>query len=472
MAKPTLRSQERARRRDAEAAAPKTPAEFARTLERDGVRVQEHALANGLTVILVERHLDPVVAVMTWYKVGGRNETEREAGVSHFLEHMMFKGSAKYGKGQVDLVTTTLGGSNNAFTTSDHTAYWFELASDRWEKALEIEADRMRSLALDAREFDAEKSVVLEELSMGEDDPWRNLTQEVQSYVFPRHPYRRPVIGYPDTLKSMSVEEMRAYYARFYHPGNATLVVCGDIEPASALASIEHHFGPLAPGPERAKVDVQRPVNPEPKGERRLTVTWDDAASRFCIAWPTSAVGTKDDHVLDVVSTLLTGGRLSRLYRKLVLGSVLATSISTHNDARCESGCFWLFAELAQGKRREDLERAVVREFERLANERVPKAELERVKKTIISGEAYDGETVSDLAEEIGEFGVDTHWTHAFETVERIRAVTAADVAECVQRLLRSDRSVVGWSVPRSARGLRNVRRRARAAAESRGEDA
>jgi predicted Zn-dependent peptidase len=303
-------------------------------LEHRGTHVQEHRLANGLTVLLAERHMDPVVAVMTWYKVGARNETEREAGVSHFLEHMMFKGSAHFGKGQVDLITTTLGGSNNAFTTADHTAYWFELASDRWEKALEIEADRMRSLALEAREFEAEKSVVLEELSMGEDDPWRNLTQEVQNHVFPRHPYRRPVIGYTDTLKALQVEEMRAYYRRFYHPGNAVLVICGDIDAQAALALARRHFEPIPAGPERATVDVLRPQNPEPKGEQRLKVTWDDPASRLCIAWPSAAVGTQDDHVLDVVSTLLTGGRLSRLYRSLVLGDALATSISTHNDAR------------------------------------------------------------------------------------------------------------------------------------------
>ena len=173
---------------------------------------------------------------MLWYRVGARNETEREAGVSHFLEHMMFKGSARFGKGEVDRLTTTLGGSNNAFTTADHTAYWFEFASDRWERALEIEADRMRGLLLDPSEFAAEKAVVLEELAMGEDDPWRNLSQQVQMSLFPRHPYRRPVIGFADTLRALEVERMRDYYRRFYHPANAILVVCGDIDPEAAFA--------------------------------------------------------------------------------------------------------------------------------------------------------------------------------------------------------------------------------------------
>ncbi len=434
-----------------------------------GAAIRERKLANGMTVLLVERHFDPVVAVMLWYRVGARNEREFEAGVSHFLEHMMFKGSRGFGKGEVDLVTTTLGGSNNAFTTADHTAYWFELASDRWEKALEIEADRMRNLALDAREFEAEKSVVLEELAMGEDDPWRNLTQEVQTAVFPRHPYRRPVIGYADTLQPMAVGEMRDYYRRFYHPANATLVVCGDVDAAEALALVRQHFESIPVGPERATADTLRPKQAEPKGERRLTVTWDDPARRLCMAWPTVAVGEKDDHVLDVVSTLLTGGRLSRLYRSLVLEQKLATSISTHNDARCEGGCFWLFAELPQGKRPEELERAVDAEFARLADERVPTKELERVRRTILAGDAYDRETISDLAEEIGEFAVDTHWRQAFEAVDAIRAVTAANVQACARRWLGQARRVTGWSVPKAApasrsgsKASKSKRRRAR----------
>jgi zinc protease len=167
------------------------------TAVKGGAKIREHALANGLRVLIAERHGDPVVAVMLWYKVGSKNEREHEAGVSHFLEHMMFKGSSRFGKGEIDRSTTELGGSNNAFTSYDHTAYWFELASDRWEKALEIEADRMRTLLLDRAEFDAERAVVLEELSMGKDDPWRALPSACRTRAPPRHPYRRPSSASP-----------------------------------------------------------------------------------------------------------------------------------------------------------------------------------------------------------------------------------------------------------------------------------
>jgi zinc protease len=208
-------------------------------------KIREHTLANGLRVLIAERRGDPVVAVMVWYKVGSRNERDFEAGVSHFLEHMMFKGSANFGKGEIDRITTELGGANNAFTSYDHTAYWFELASDRWERALEIESDRMRTLTLDAAEYDAERAVVLEELSMGQDDPWRVLGERVQAAAIQRHPYRRPIIGYHDALSTLPVESMRDYYQRFYRPGNATVIVCGDVDAELALERVTHHFGKL-----------------------------------------------------------------------------------------------------------------------------------------------------------------------------------------------------------------------------------
>jgi zinc protease len=416
-----------------------------------GARIREHTLENGLTVLLAERHLDPVVAVMLWYKVGARNESEREAGVSHFLEHMMFKGTPRFGKGEVDRVTTVLGGSNNAFTTPDHTAYWFELASDRWETALEIEADRMHSLLLDATEFEAEKAVVLEELAMGDDDPWRSLSQEVQTLLFPRHPYRRPVIGYSDTLKVMSPADMRDYYARFYRPSNAILVLCGDFDSAAALETVRSLFGSIRDDALRTPRDGYHPPQAEPKGERRLSMLWDDSGNRMCMAWPTVVVGTDDDFALDLVSTLLTGGRMSRLHRKLVLERGLATSVSTHNDTRIETGAFWLHAECAQGVEPAKLESAIDAEIELMSRELASSIELSRAKKMLAASEAHESETVSDLAEDLGEFAVDASWQMALETVERIRRVSPKAVRDCAARLLRKDRRVVGWCLPKSA---------------------
>jgi zinc protease len=419
------------------------------TQTKAGAEISEHRLKNGLRVLIARRHLDPVVAVMTWYNVGARNELADEAGVSHFLEHMMFKGSKRFAKGEVDRHTTELGGSNNAFTTCDHTAYWFEFASDRWEHALEIEADRMSNLTLDAAEFESEKQVVLEELSMGKDDPWRNLSQDVNEALYGRHPYGRPIIGYADVLERMTADDMRAYYKRFYHPGNATIVLCGDVTKSAGLRAVRKHFAGIERGMDFADADCFRPAEEEPKGERFLRVTWDDPASRLIMAWPAVSVGKDDDWNLDLVSALLTVGRTSRMHRRLVLEKGLATSIGTNNDCRVDRGSFWLYAEGAHGVALADLQAELDAELQRMADELVPAAELKRAKAMLDASEAHEGETVSDLAEDIGGFAVDADWKMAIESSARRGRVTAKAIRDTVRRLLTKERRVVGWSEPR-----------------------
>ncbi|MDP6761953.1 MAG: pitrilysin family protein [Planctomycetota bacterium] len=416
--------------------------------QRGGAHISEHRLRNGMRVLLGERHGDPVVAVVLLYPVGARTESEREAGVSHFLEHMMFKGSAAFGKGAIDLETTVLGGQNNAYTTADHTGYWFEFASDRWEKALEIEADRMRGLTLDPTEFEAEKAVVLEELAMGRDDPWRRLSTAVSAALFGRHPYARPVVGFEDTLRRMSVADMRAYYERFYHPGNATLVVCGDVRPSSALRLVRRHFGGIERGMPLEEADCYRAELSEPEGERRLQVSWDDSVQRLCMAWPTVRVGTDEDYAFDVLSTILTTGRLARLYRRLVKEEGLAVSVSTHNDTRVEAGAFWLFAECVEDRAAEELERAVDEEIERLGSQPASAAELRRARNILLAADAFESETVADLADDLGGFAVDADWRLAVEGAERLARVRPRHVRDAARRFLRPERRVVGWSLP------------------------
>jgi zinc protease len=224
-------------------------------------------LDNGFRALLVERGPLPVVASLLWYRVGSRDEHTGETGVSHFLEHMMFKGTERYAKGQIDLQTAKMGGSNNAFTDNDGTAYYFTLASDRWEQALEIEASRMRSCLLDPHEFASEKNVVLEELAMGEDDPWRPLYQATEGLLYQVHPYHHPVIGYRQDLERLSVQGMRDYYARHYGPNRAFLVVVGNIDRTRTAQRIRELFGSLPRVVER-EVPLQEPA---PLGERRAT---------------------------------------------------------------------------------------------------------------------------------------------------------------------------------------------------------
>ena len=419
--------------------------------EKAGAKIVEHTLSNGMQVLLAERHGAPVVAVLLLYRVGVRNEDPRVAGISHFLEHMMFKGTAKYGKGQIDQITAMLGGSNNAFTTPDHTGYWFEFASDRWERALEVEADRMRGLLLQDDEFEAEKAVVLEELAMGEDDPWRALSREVQTLLFPRHPYGRPVVGFTDTLQAMRVDQMRAFYDRHYSPDNATLVLCGDITHAQALKVVRKHFDGISARVSDAEVLTPPPIL-EPKSGKRLLCHWEDDSRRLCMAWPTTPVGTDEDYALDILTVVATGGRNSRFHRRLVLEGGLATSVSLTNDTRVDGGALWLSAECATGVRPETLEAAIDEEFENLACETISAKEISRARGILAASEAYENETVTDLAEELGEYAVDIHWQLALQGNERLAAIRPAFLRDVVRRYLQPERRVLGWSLPKGER--------------------
>jgi zinc protease len=242
---------------------------------------------------------------------------------------------------------------------------------------------------------------------------------------------------------------MRDYYERFYHPGNATLVVCGDVTPARALQSVRAHFGPLAGGTNGA--DAYRPPLDEPTGERRVRTTWDDPAARLVLAWPTVQVASEEDYVLDVVATILAGGRLARLHRKLVLEERSATYVAGTNDARVEGGAFWLYAEAATGVTLEALEAAIDVELARLSRELVPAAELKRAKATIAASQAHEGETVTDVAEHIGEYAVDGDWREVLVIPAKRAAVTARSVRDVTRALLAPERRVVGWSLPREA---------------------
>ncbi len=437
-----------------------------------GAKVSEDRLRNGLRLLVAERRGDPVVSVVLYYRVGARNEVDREAGVSHFLEHMMFKGSSRFGKGEVDRRTAELGGQNNAFTSYDHTAYWFELASDRWEHALDIESDRMQHLLLDPSEFEAERAVVLEELAMGEDDPWRVLARRVDSHLFQRHPYGRPIIGYPDSLKGLRARDMRDYYGRFYHPGNATLVVAGDVSRSAVRRAVRARFERIPGGPAYESVDCYRPTIEEPAGEVRVTTHWDDEGRRLIMGWPTGKIGGDEDHALDLTLVVLASGRMSRLQDRLVHREGLATSISASNDSRVEAGAFWIYAECAQGVEPEALEHAIDEELARLARKRVDRDELERALEMIRSMEAFDGETVSDLAEELGEWAVDCDWRLAFDRGARHAKIGAEPLRAAVERRLSPQRRVVGWCLPgEGAEVARSGRRRSRVPSRSKGPE-
>ena len=408
-------------------------------------------LDNGFRALLVERSALPVVATVCWYQVGSRDERTGETGLSHFLEHMMFKGTDKFGKGQIDQQTSKMGGSNNAFTDTDSTAYYFSLAADRWETALEIEASRMRGCLLDPAEFQSEKSVVLEELAMGEDEPWRPLYQAVESAMFQVHPYHHPVIGYREELERLTVAQMRSYYERHYGPNRACLTVAGAIDRERTRVRIEELFGGMSRVEDR---DVAR-SEPPPRGERRMTLRTPHSVVRMCIGFPTCRMGERDDYALDLLAHDLGNSKSSRLYRRLVVKDRAVTDVSALNEVRQDPGGFFIMCELHPGVAPEKVERAIREEVAAMVDEGVAERDLRRIRMQIESSFLFQDETVLDLAMKLARFEAGT--ADGYRTLANVLPTYASmkrkELREVAAKYFQFDRATIAWAVPAASDG-------------------
>ncbi|MBV9123893.1 MAG: insulinase family protein, partial [Planctomycetes bacterium] len=295
----------------------------------EGIRTE--TLPNGLRVYLKPIPTSPVVTTMVAYKVGSSDEDLEHTGLSHYLEHLMFKGTDKIKPGDIDRITQRNGGANNAYTTEDFTNFHFDFAADRWEVALQIEADRMRNLRIDARhEFQQEKGAVIEELERNEDTPWDLEGKAILPLLFGKTtPYGHPVIGEAQQVRDATAGVIQGYYNKWYHPNNAALVVCGGFDPDQALARIKELFGPIPaePLPERktAPAEVKRPGPVHKDMESKFEVP------RLLLGFDTVRTGDPDYYALEVLQALLSEGKTSRLYKNLVEGAEIAGDVGASN---------------------------------------------------------------------------------------------------------------------------------------------
>src|SRR6266550_2206829 len=288
----------------------------------DGMRTE--TLPNGLKVYLKSIPESPIVTTMVAYKVGSCDEDLDNTGLSHYLEHLMFKGTEKIMPGDIDRLTLRNGGANNAYTSEDYTIYHFDFAADEGEatmrKVLGVEADRMRNLRIDAKhEFEQEKGAVISELEMDEDNPWDIEQKTILPLLFGKQaPYGHPVIGEREHVRAATAAIIKSHYDRWYHPNNASLVVCGGFDPDKALSLIKELFGPLhaAKLPERKAVPAGAPKRP---GRQEIPSKFE--VPRMVMGFNTVASGHPDFYALEVAQTLLSGGKTSRLYRQLVEGA-------------------------------------------------------------------------------------------------------------------------------------------------------
>src|SRR6266545_2163023 len=410
--------------------------------------VTEATLDNGLRVLVLEDHRNSIATVQTWYRVGARNEVPGETGLAHFLEHMMFKGTPTHGKGQFALLVEQNGGQDNAFTSHDETSYYANIAADRVDLVLGLEADRMRQLLLDPKEIESERQVVMEERrTRTEDDPDGFLSEEFLAAAYKAHPYGWPVIGWMDDIQRINPKELRAFYDRYYQPNNALLVVAGDVDTRRVIARAREAFGRIPRGAAPPTMDA---VEPPQLAERRVLVYKADARAPIVyIGFHVPNYSSKDAPALELLSTILQEGRASRLYRSLVYERRLALSIGgDYTYLSQDPNLFWFSGTPLPGQTYETLERAIMAEIERVKNEPVPDEELERAKNQIEAAFVWRQDSVYSRASSVARFELTGSWRNSESFVPLIRQVTAADLQRAARAYFQTDRRTVAVLLP------------------------
>lgn len=406
--------------------------------------VQETVLPNGLTVLVKEVRSAPVVSFTIWYRVGSRNEHTGITGVSHLLEHMLFKGTQRYRAGEIARTLFLNGASFNGSTYYDWTNYHATLAADRLELAIAIEADRMVNSRIDKADLEAEMTVVRSELEGGENSPGRLLWQATVATAFQAHPYRWPIIGWRTDVENVPREAIHRYYRTHYGPNNAVVVIVGDVDARQAVALVRKHFGPLKPIPPPPPVYT---VEPPQRGERRVTVRRAGSLPMVLIAWKAPPARHPDGYALDVLATVLGEGRTSRLYRALV-ETGLASRVDAGAPSLRDPFLFYVSATARPGITAERLEAALLAEVARVTTEPVTEEELARTVRRSEAEFVFQTNSVSAQARQLGYWAMVGDWRYLQTYLDRLRALQAADVQAVARRYFTPDTRTVGWFVP------------------------
>lgn len=415
-----------------------------RETAKEGSPVFEAALDNGLKVLIQEVRGAPVVSFMVWYKVGSRNESTGVTGISHLLEHMMFKGTPKYGKGEIARLLQRNGASFNAATSLDYTNYFEVLASDRLELAMEIEADRMANALIPEEEHRLEMTVVRSELERNEDNPHRALTTELFAQAFQAHPYHWPTIGWRSNVEAIRTNQIRDYYRSHYLPNNATIVIVGDVAPDEGLALVRKHFGRIERGPEPPPVVT---VEPPQIGERRFKIRKPGDTRYLMVAYKAPALTDPDTYALDVLGMILGHGKASRLYQALVEGK-LATEAEAANETARDPLLFIAEATAAPGVPLDRLERALLAEADRMKAEPPSQGELGRAKKQIQASFTYSRDSVRSLAQQLGYYETVGSYRYLDTYLDLIAKVSPEDIQRVARGYLVEDARTVGLYDP------------------------
>ena len=422
---------------------------FFTPLAEAGLREQvfETVLSNGLKVILLENHKAPLVTFQVWYRVGSRNEVWGKTGLSHMLEHMMFKGTQKIGPEEFSRIIQENGGNDNAFTSHDYTAYFENLSADRVQVAIDLEADRMQNLMLREEDFRTERMVVMEERRLRtEDNPQSVLVEQVMSTAFQTQPYHWPIIGWMEDIARFTLQDLKAYYKTYYNPINAFLVVVGDFKKEELLPKIAAAFGSQAKG---VTPDQEKDKDPPQIGERRIFVKKEAQLPFLLMGYHTPNLRDKDSYVLEVIATILSGGKSSRLYQSIVREKRLALSADADQSlVSRDPSLFTLSAEVLPGKEVAEVEKALNQEIERLQREPVGEKELEKAKNQLEASFIFGQDSIFNQAMLLARHEIALSWKTIDDYPPSIRKVTPEDIQRVAKKYLIPDNRTVGILIP------------------------
>ena len=416
-------------------------------------------LDNGLKVIVQEEHTAPLASVWCWYRVGSKDEAPGLTGVSHWVEHMNFKGTTNIPRDQVKGIIEQFGGSWNGYTFIDQTTYLETATRDALDRMLFIESERMANCLYHPDDCESERSVIISELQGGENDPDQLLDQELTATAFKAHPYRHPTIGWISDLESMSRDDLYGYYRRYYIPNNATLVVVGDVRTDEALRRVEHYFGGIPAGPL-----VRRPhtVEPEQTGERRLTIRREGTTAYLKVGYHAPSVTDPAFFPLLVLDAVLTGAkglnlwssfrvpppqRSARLYRALVERG-LASAVSGSLLPTEQPFLYTVSVTATDGTSLAGVESALLEALEGIRVEGISDAELARAKAQLRARLVFESDSVTNIAHQLGYFDTIASVGLFNSLPKRIAAVTLDEVNAAARTLLGDANRTIGWFDP------------------------
>jgi len=416
------------------------------------IQFSDRTLANGLRVIAAPDHSSPTVAIQVWYHVGSKDDPDRRSGFAHLFEHMMFKSTKNMKSEMMDRLTEDVGGFNNAFTTDDVTVYYEVVPSNYLETLLWAEADRLSGLNIDDANFKSERDVVKEEY--GErvlTPPYGRFEFVLQQRSYVQHPYKRPTIGSIEDLNAASLKDVQEFHATYYRPDNATLVVAGDFDQKQLDQWVDKYFGSIAkPDRPLPRVETKEPVRTR---ELRLTEYGKNDLPAVGLTYLTPGEADPDSVPLEMAQAILGDGESSRLYNALVYTQQIAADVEARADSREDTSLFVVTAILSEGKKPADVERSLLAEIRKLQDVPVSAVELEKAKNQLVTNTLHERETSDGRALAIGEAAVLLRDPKIVNLdLERLQAVTAADVQRVMKKYFTDSNRLVFYYLPEASK--------------------